>query len=78
MIVNGFTAVNLPALEKRFEFSGKDLGLIASSNEISQIILVGFISYYGSYGNKVRWIGYGCLLAGKFGQCFQSRDCEVH
>ncbi|XP_031557761.1 solute carrier organic anion transporter family member 4A1-like isoform X2 [Actinia tenebrosa] len=64
MIVNGFTSVNLPALEKRFEFTGKELGLIASSNEVSQIILVGFISYYGSYGNKVKWIGYGCLLAG--------------
>lgn len=65
MVVNGFTSVNLPTLEKRFEFTGKELGLIASSNEVSQIILVGFISYYGSYGNKVKWIGYGCLLAGK-------------
>ncbi|KAJ7394323.1 hypothetical protein OS493_000127 [Desmophyllum pertusum] len=62
MTVNGITSINLPALEKRFQLSSKDLGLIAASNDISAILLVCFVSFYGEFGNKIKWLGYGTLI----------------
>ena len=66
MVVNGMTNINLPALEKRFQLSSKDLGLIAASNDISAILLVSFVSFYGEFGNKIKWLGYGMLITGQF------------
>ena len=60
------TNINLPALEKRFQLSSKDLGLIAASNDISAILLVSFVSFYGEFGNKIKWLGYGMLITGQF------------
>ncbi|XP_078383103.1 solute carrier organic anion transporter family member 4A1-like [Oculina patagonica] len=62
MIVNGITSINIPALEKRFQLSSKDLGLIVASNDISAILLVCFVSFYGEFGNKIKWLGYGALI----------------
>lgn len=64
MTVNGITAINLPTLEKRFQLNSKDLGIIAASNDISAIVLVCFVSFYGEFGNKIRWLGYGTLVTG--------------
>jgi len=66
MVVSGMTSINLPALEKRFQLSSKDLGLIAASNDISAILLVSFVSFYGEFGNKIKWLGYGMLITGQF------------
>ena len=66
MVVSGMTNINLPALEKRFQLSSKDLGLIAASNDISGILLVSFVSFYGEFGNKIKWLGYGMLITGQF------------
>lgn len=65
MIVSGITSINLPALEKRFQLSSKDLGLIAASNDISAILLVSFVSFFGEFGNKIKWLGYGMLITGQ-------------
>ncbi|XP_078375131.1 solute carrier organic anion transporter family member 4A1-like isoform X2 [Oculina patagonica] len=62
MTVNGITSINLPALEKRFQLRSQDLGLIAASNDISAILLVSFVSFYGEFGNKIKWLGYGTLV----------------
>lgn len=64
MIVSGITSINLPALEKRFQLNSKDLGLIAASNDISAILLVSFVSFYGQFGNKIKWLGNGMLITG--------------
>lgn len=66
MTVNGITSINLPALEKRFQLRSQDLGLIAASNDISAILLVSFVSFYGEFGNKIKWLGYGTLVTGQF------------
>ena len=66
MIVSGITSINLPALEKRFQLSSKDLGLIAGSNDISAILLVSIVSFYGEFGNKIKWLGYGMVITGQF------------
>ena len=65
MIVNGITSINLPALEKRFQLSSKDLGLIAASNDISGSLLGSFVSFYGQFGNKIKWLGNGMLITGQ-------------
>ncbi|XP_068755616.1 solute carrier organic anion transporter family member 4A1-like [Montipora capricornis] len=62
MTVNGMTGINLPALEKRFQLTSKDLGLITASNDISAILLISFVSFYGQFGNKIKWIGHGAIV----------------
>ena len=60
----GFVSFVLPSIERRFSFSGKELGIIASSTDISALVLVVFISYYGGFGNKIKWMGGGAILVG--------------
>ena len=62
MSINAFVNLSLPSLEKQFSFSSKQTGLIAASNEISAIIFVPFISFYGGFRHKARWIGFGGLV----------------
>ena len=64
MTVGGFSNISLPALEKRFQFNSKELGLIAASNDISSVLLICFVSFYGQFGNKVKWLGYGTIITG--------------
>ena len=60
----GLPTLTLPSIEKRFSLSAKEMGIIAASNDVSALILVVFISFYGDYGNKIRWIGVGGLIVG--------------
>lgn len=62
MTVSGITGISLPALEKRFQLTSKDLGVISASNDISAILLICFVSFYGQFGNKIKWIGYGAII----------------
>lgn len=64
MIVGGFTGALLSTIEKRFQFTSKEAGFIAASNDISAILLTTLVSFYGGYGSKPRWLGYGALLTG--------------
>ena len=65
MAVGGITNVVLSTIEKRFQFSSKEAGFIAASNDISAIILTSFVSFYGGYANKPKWLGLGSLLTGR-------------
>ena len=60
----GLTIMTLPSIEKRFGLSGKEMGIIAASNDASALLLVVFISFYGDYANKIRWIGGGGVIVG--------------
>ena len=60
----GFPSLVLPSIERRFAFSAKELGLIAASNDVSALLIVVFISYYGDYGNKIRLMSGGALVTG--------------
>lgn len=66
MTVNGITNINLTTLEKRFQLTSKEMGFIAASNDISGIILISFISFYGTYGDKPKWLGFGSLCTGNY------------
>ena len=66
MTVTGITVMNLPILEKRFQLTSKEIGFIAASNDISAIILTSFVSFYGTYACKPKWLGFGSLLTGMY------------
>ena len=64
MSVLGILAVVMPQIEKRFNFSSFDIGMLAASNDVAAIVFGLLISHYGHYGNKVRWIGVGGIITG--------------
>ena len=64
MAVGGFTNALLSTIEKRFQFTSKEAGFIAASNDIVAILLTSLVSFYGGYGSKPRWLGGGALLTG--------------
>ena len=55
----------LPVIEKRFQMTSKDLGIITAANDIPGLVLISFVSYFGEHGNKIKWLGYGGLITGK-------------
>ena len=65
MTVNGFTNLFLLTLERRFHLSSTEVGFIAASNDIAAILLTSLVSFYGAYGNKIKWLGYGSFVTGK-------------
>jgi organic anion transporter 4A len=62
MTVNGFNYAAIPSLEKQFHFNSKQTGLMSSISNISNMLLTIIVSFYGSYGNKPRWIGLSMIL----------------
>lgn len=62
MAVNGFTNLFLLTLERRFQLSSTEAGFVAASNDIAGIVLTSLVSFYGTYGNKIRWLGCGSVV----------------
>jgi len=62
MIVQGFTNVGLSTLEKQFKLSSKESGTIVAAKEISSLLLIAFLSYYGSFGHKPKYLAVGALV----------------
>ena len=62
MIATGMTAAGLTSLEKRFRLSSKQSGMIIAANDVSALLLIIFISYFGGHRNKARWLGLGALV----------------
>ena len=61
----GLSSLTLPSIEKRFSLSSTELGVIMASNDVAALVVVVFISYYGDYGNKIRWFGGGGIVLGE-------------
>ena len=64
MSINTFVNFSIPSIEKQFSFNSKQTGFIAASNEITSLLFVPFISFYGGYSHKARLLGYGGLVTG--------------
>ena len=62
MIVQGFTNVGLSTLEKQFKLNSKESGTIVAAKEISSLLLIAFLSYYGSFGHKPKYLAVGALV----------------
>lgn len=56
--------VTLTTLEKRFKIPSHTTGIVLSGNEISQIMLSLFLSYWGGQKNRPRWIAWGAVICG--------------
>ena len=62
MIISGFTAAGLTSMERRFQLSSKQAGMIVAAHDVSSLIFVVFVSYYGETRHKAKWIGIGALI----------------
>lgn len=51
----------ITTIEKRFKIPSQNTGIITVGNDISQLILAAFLSYYAGKAHRPRWIGFGLL-----------------
>ncbi|MPC15712.1 Solute carrier organic anion transporter family member 4C1 [Portunus trituberculatus] len=52
----------ISTIEKRFKLKSKETGIILAGNDISQVLLAIFLSYYGTFGHRPRWLAVGALF----------------
>lgn len=52
----------LSTIEKRFKLKSRETGIILAGNDISQVLLAIFLSYYGNFGHRPRWLGVGAMF----------------
>ncbi|KAL8620027.1 hypothetical protein ACOMHN_015309 [Nucella lapillus] len=57
--VNGLPNINISNLERRFELTSSQAGLISSSGDIGAISFVLFVSFYGGSSHRPRVVGGG-------------------
>ncbi|XP_065898058.1 solute carrier organic anion transporter family member 4C1-like isoform X2 [Dysidea avara] len=62
-IVSGLTSVVLSTLETRYKFSSIQLGMLSSAFDITVLVTVVFISYFGGT-HKAKWLGAGVFIQG--------------
>eukprot|EP00111_Clytia_hemisphaerica_P005496 TCONS_00015937-protein len=62
--VGGITAVNLQTLETEFGLTSKSTGLIMTGNDISGLLLVTVVSFFGTKASKPKWMGIGSVITG--------------
>ena len=54
----------MSSVERRFKFTSTAVGVLLVSFDVSVLICVVFISYFGDKRHKPRWLGYGIILQG--------------
>ena len=62
----GAVMVSIPTIEKEFGFSSKMSGIIVAGNDVSALMGIALVSFFGAKGNKPKWIGVGAIITGKF------------
>ncbi|XP_055339492.1 solute carrier organic anion transporter family member 4A1-like [Paramacrobiotus metropolitanus] len=64
MIVNGLINVVITTIERRFHLTSSQSGLIASTYDISSLVFLLPVSYFGGMGNRARWLAVGSAVLG--------------
>lgn len=62
LAVVGVLSIVMPQIEKRFNFSGFDVGMIVAANDVPAVLLALAVAHYGNYGKKIRWIAVGGII----------------
>ena len=60
----GFSSIVISTIEKRFRFNSTAVGFLLVSFDLSVLLSIIFISYFGDKHHKPRWIGYGVIIQG--------------
>ena len=61
-LYTGLTASVLSTIERRYHLSSTATGALASTNDVSVIASVIFITYIGAQGHKPRWLGMALVI----------------
>ncbi|CAH1775633.1 unnamed protein product [Owenia fusiformis] len=64
LVVNGLVSVVISTIERRFDLSSTETGIIASSYDIMSVLCLIPVSYFGGRpsGHKPMWLGGGMIL----------------
>ncbi|XP_076083885.1 solute carrier organic anion transporter family member 4A1-like isoform X3 [Mytilus galloprovincialis] len=62
MVVNGFVNVVISTVERRYDMSSTESGIIASSYDIASVLCLIPVSYFGGLGCKPRYLGIGVFI----------------
>ena len=54
----------LSSLERRYQLTSLQVGLVASVFDMAVLVSVIFVSYFAGKGHKPRWLGVGLLIQG--------------
>ncbi|XP_065648193.1 solute carrier organic anion transporter family member 4C1 isoform X3 [Hydra vulgaris] len=64
VVVNGIVTASIASIEKEFGLNSKVMGIIVSGNDVSAVIAVGFVSFFGSTRNKPLILSIGAFITG--------------
>ncbi|XP_076457171.1 solute carrier organic anion transporter family member 4A1-like [Babylonia areolata] len=64
VVVNGFVNVVISTVERRFEMSSTESGIIASCYDIAAVLLLIPLTYFGGRGRKPVYLSLGMLVLG--------------
>jgi len=60
----GFSSIVISTIERRFRFNSTAVGFLLVSFDLSVLLSIIFISYFGDKRHKPRWIGCGVIIQG--------------
>uniref|UniRef100_A0A8C5AHV3 Solute carrier organic anion transporter family, member 2B1 n=1 Tax=Gadus morhua TaxID=8049 RepID=A0A8C5AHV3_GADMO len=63
LMVSGCLKSSVSTIERRYGFTSQELGLLVAFNEVGNVMLIMFVSFFGSRVHRPRLIGAGALLA---------------
>ena len=69
--------MTLSSIQRRYDLTTTQTGVVVSVFDIAVIIATPFVSYFGEKGHKPRWLGIGLLLQG-FGKISYSVSTCSH
>nr|XP_006811916.1 PREDICTED: solute carrier organic anion transporter family member 4C1-like [Saccoglossus kowalevskii] len=64
LAVNGFVYMSISSIEIRFGLSSTATGVIVSAYDLTVMLLIVFVSYFGATRNKPRLLGIGAVIMG--------------